>query len=347
MKDLLQFNSSKVNPVYVINSILISIVLFLHHGSYTILYFDKLNTYYLTYVLQKFAVGGFFFFSGLKLIISNSDYSISTFLKKRLFRIYTLYIIALIVASFTCYPFLNDGNIPSIQNFIIHALCFQIILPDFFEHNYHTLWFVPVLLICYILFLFLQKDIVNTKKFITKQVGICSLVSIVYLYTQDKGVHLFFQDLSIYILFFTAGMISVKLNVKNYLKYQFLLAPVIGNVFLILMYKYLDINTWYIYITYTVLVITSNIPLFVLSMVLINKINFSQRTKSILSQYSFASFCIFLFHRSIWAVLSTAYPQDGFLQWLFIILIGVPIIFLCAYSIQHSYNLIPKHFSNK
>ena len=90
MKDLLQFEASELNPVHFMNALFITIVLYLHHGQYTNFYFGFLNEYNLHYVLQKFAVGGFFFFSGLKLTISNLDIPISTFLTKRFYRIYLL-----------------------------------------------------------------------------------------------------------------------------------------------------------------------------------------------------------------------------------------------------------------
>ncbi|MFV9645986.1 MAG: hypothetical protein ACNYWU_09205, partial [Desulfobacterales bacterium] len=108
MKDFLQFNSSELNPVHLINALLISVVLYLHHGSYANNYFSLLNEYYIHYLLQKLAVGGFFFFSGVKLTISNLNYPASTFCKKRFFRIYILYFFALFIASFTSYPFLNN-----------------------------------------------------------------------------------------------------------------------------------------------------------------------------------------------------------------------------------------------
>ena len=53
MKDCLLYNSSEINPVHLINALLISIVLFLHHGSYMNNYFHILSEYKINMLLQK------------------------------------------------------------------------------------------------------------------------------------------------------------------------------------------------------------------------------------------------------------------------------------------------------
>jgi len=53
----------------------------------------------LSYLLQKFAVGGFLFLSGYKLALSKRDEPAQTFLLNRFLRIYPLYFLAVVLFS--------------------------------------------------------------------------------------------------------------------------------------------------------------------------------------------------------------------------------------------------------
>ena len=321
MKDCLRYTPSEMNPVLVINSLLISIILYLHHSSYTNNYFSILANYHINELLQKFAVGGFFFFMN------------------RFLKIYILYFVALIIASFTLYPFLNNGTYPTVNNFILHILCIQTILPDYYQNNFHTLWFVSILMACYILFIVLRNDIISLNKFIAKQVAIIVLISAVSLYTFDNVHKIFSLDFSVYLLFFSIGMLASRYTIVLKNKYCFAIG-VIGNLTLLVIYNNIYVNTWYEYIVYASLVVLSNLALFKVLCCFVKSIKYTNYIKRIITHYSFASFCVFLLHRSIWSAMATIYPKGTLLQWVYIIFLGIPIIVYCSYIMQHYFNLI-------
>jgi len=62
MKVFLKPNDSQINFIPIINSLFISIILYLHHGSYVNNYFLVFSDLGVNLLLQKFAVGGFFSF---------------------------------------------------------------------------------------------------------------------------------------------------------------------------------------------------------------------------------------------------------------------------------------------
>ena len=123
--------------IYLLHTVFIFIILFLHHWGYTENYFKLVSKYNFILFLQKLSVGGFFFLSGYKMAKYKLADPVKNFIVNRFFRIYILYVISLVLFSFTAYPHLNNGDLPSIKNFLVHILCFQSILPDLFQKNYH------------------------------------------------------------------------------------------------------------------------------------------------------------------------------------------------------------------
>jgi len=340
MRDCLRYNSSQLNPIFIINSLLISIVLFLHHTSYTNDYFSIIGDYNINELLQKFAVGGFFFFSGLKLSISHSSYKTTSFVKNRLIKIYILYFIALIISSFTLYPFMNKGVYPTVNNFILHALCVQTIFPDYYQNNFHTLWFVSMLFICYIMFIFLRNDINNIVKYTTKLTTIVVVISVLYLSTSDNTHKIFSQDFSIYLLFFSFGMLASRYSITFRKKYHYLVIGFVGNFTLMIIYNFIHNDSWYKYILCLFLVIVSNLALLKLLCWFVKSINYPDKIKKTISSYSTASFCVFLFHRSIWSAMATIYPKGTLSQWVYIVFLGVPVIIFFSYFMQLYFNFL-------
>jgi peptidoglycan/LPS O-acetylase OafA/YrhL len=338
MKECLVIRNDELNPADLINVIFISIVLFLHHSSYTINYFSWLNIFCGQYLLQKFAVGGFFFFSGLKLVVSNINYTGVCFLKKRFFRIYILYLIALSFASFTYYPFFNNGNYPNFGNILLHAFCLQTILPNLFGNNYLTIWFVSILVFCYVIFIWVRNDLPTTYFYI-KCLLLYFIISTLYLLTFNSHLKLFTRDFAIYLMFFLLGVHSAVSGLRLKNKYWLIIA-LLSSVLLIALYKIVDITTWYEYHIYSFLVLIGNVSLFKLLCNLLKRISFSKKTVRFISKYSFASYCIFLFHRQIWCLFNWVYPEKIFLQWLLIVVCGIPVIIVSSYYIQYFYNKI-------
>ncbi|MGD1895593.1 MAG: hypothetical protein ACFB16_01430 [Phormidesmis sp.] len=51
-----------------------------------------------------------------------------------------------------------------------------------------------------------------------------------------------------------------------------------------------------------------------------------------------ASYCVFLFHRPIWTALAQLWNQPSYLQSIFILGFGIPLIFVVSYWAQTFYS---------
>jgi len=332
-----------INPIHFLNILFISIVLYLHHKTYTNNYFILLSDYKINSILQKFAVGGFFFFSGYKLSMSNSKTPAKIFIMKRILRIYVLYIIALGIASVTYYPYGNGGEYLSLKNLLIHTLCLQMIFSNVLGPTVLTVWFVSALFCYYLYFLIFRNYINNTKKMIIISSISYLIITIIYLSTLNKNIHIFTRDFPVYLMFFSSGMIFSA----NY-KYRFnalwaLIIYFLSSLILMFIYKYIYINTLYEHLIFSFFVLTGNIILYISIYHKISKLNNIVTGSFIIEKYSYASFCIFLFHRSIWSIMATIYPKGTFSQWIFIVLIGAPATIIICFFIQKTYDSLTKH----
>lgn len=329
---------SDVDPIIFLNVLFITIVLYLHHSGYTDNYFTLLSNYKINEILQKFAVGGFFFFSGYKLTISNLSTPVIIFWVKRFFRIYILYFFALLLAVFTYYPYFNDGNTPEFKNILAHIFLLQTIFPNIFGPTILTIWFVSVLFFCYIFFTLTRGYVSNIRLFTFLSIFAFTLISLIYLATTDHNINIFTRDFSIYLLFFSLGMVHSKHSILSSFSNRILLSfSIIMSLLLLLMYNMIYINTLYEYFVYSVLVITGNVFLYVVLFDAIIKAKRVELNNIFIINCSYASFCVFLFHRSIWSVMAMVYPKGTFTQWFCIIIIGVPLIILISLFTQKVY----------
>jgi len=127
--------------------------------------------------------------------------------------------------------------------------------------------------------------------------------------------------------------------IKN--KYLHLANVVLSAALMLLLHNMIYINTWFEYIVssfFTVSFCTSF--LYLLFVLLSLSPPPSKRIIKLLSKYSYASFCVFLFHRSIWGSMALLWPKGSFAQWFFVIVVGIPIIITLSYFIQLFYNFI-------
>jgi peptidoglycan/LPS O-acetylase OafA/YrhL len=330
----------KINTIEFLNTIFIFVVLFLHHSNYTTDYFSLFSQYNVTLYLQKLSIGGFIFLSGFKLTNSKSLTSFRAFFINRFFRIYLLYLISLFFFSFTAYPYLNSGEFPSLPNIILHIFCIQSIVPDLFQANYHTLWFVSILLCCYIFFLFTRKIIQKPPLFY-----LCLFLTSFGVFGLHKlakhfNIAIFDKDFIIYLTFFALGMIysNSRNKIERVNNGVLCLLFITGFVGLILFYSDISIKIVNKSTVELFFILISTIPFYLLAFKIVPKINLFSSFSLLISFMSYSSFCVFLFHRSIWAVMSSIFSARHFSQWLFIIVLGVPTIFLSSYLIQIKYD---------
>ena len=306
---------------------------------YTIYHIKLLPTYNLDLFLQKMAVGGFFFLSGLKLTLSKSDTPFGTFIKNRFFRIYLLYFLAVISYSFTAYPYINWGRFPDFKNVIIHVLGIQSVLPGLFGETYLTLWFISVLFLCYSFFILTRKFIRKSTLFIMVIGAVILFVLTLHNLGKHYGIIIFQEGIGAYFVYFGLGMMYA-LNRKNIEKINFgvlfftLISGLIGSLYFFTYKPQIwgrELITFFLYIT-------SNISLYVLIFKGFQKYKPPKQIKILIQYISFSSFCVFLFHRPIWSIMNFVWFNKSFLHSSYIIILGTTFIFVICFRLQKGYN---------
>lgn len=343
-------NMLKVDNVAWMNLLFIFLVLSLHHVNYTQDYLwaathRLINPYDsgINQILQKLAVGGFLFLSGYKLAISKRLEPTHEFLINRFLRIYPLYFLAVTVFSFTVYPHINQ-EMPSLGNFIVHALALQSWLPNFYQDNYLTIWFVSNLFFCYLTFVFLRCFLVDNKKFLLAVLTITLIVSLIRSIAFNLyGINIFSGDFDIYFLLFASGMLFSQWHKQN--TYTSKSRPLWAVALLLSsLFAFIFINvspTFSEYVSFVlnrIFVFGFTLPVFYLFLTMSLTINLSHQSVYLVNYIGSASFCIFLFHRPIWTVMYWLYPEKSYLQSLFILGVGIPLIVFISYQIQSLYN---------
>jgi peptidoglycan/LPS O-acetylase OafA/YrhL len=339
-------NIDKLDIITLLNTMFICIILFLHHANYTTNYFSFLFNYKIVLFLQKLAVGGFVFLSGFKLTKSKSSDSMKHFFINRFFRIYPIYLLALIVFSFTVFPHSNEGSLPTLLNFTLHALCIQAIFP-LDQPAFPTIWFVSILFCCYSFYIAIRRFLKSIPLFYS--VTTLIILSMFLLHQVGKTVNIvfFWPDVNIYLTIFAVGMAYSFCEYHfNRIHYRYLLSlSIIGFCGLICFYNvvYIHIKGLYNSIVQFALVLLATIPCYFVAFKIAPRLQdlaLPHMAVRACKSISYASFCVFLFHRAIWTVMAEIWPQRFFYQWLFIIALGVPTIFVLCYALQRSYDRI-------
>jgi peptidoglycan/LPS O-acetylase OafA/YrhL len=334
-------NEKDVTAVEFLNSFFITIVLYLHHGMYTAYHIKLLPTYNLNLFLQKMAVGGFFFLSGLKLTQSKSNTPFGAFIKNRFFRIYLLYFLAVICYSIIVYPYINFGRFPSFNIAIIHALGLQSVLPNFFGRNYLTLWFISNLFLCYIFFLLTRKLVRKNANFILSLTTAILIFFTIHNCGKHYDVIIFPRDIWIYFVYFGLGMMyainrenAEKLNVI--ILFITLISGFLGSLYFITYKPQIWGQELINFFFYSI----SNISSYILIFIGFQKYNPSKEIKTLIQCISFSSFCVFLFHRPIWSIMNFLWINISFLHSSYIIILGTVCIFIICFRLQKGYNHI-------
>jgi peptidoglycan/LPS O-acetylase OafA/YrhL len=336
----------QVDAVTWLNLVFLAVVLLLHHVNYTQDYLWAIThrvinvyAYKIDKVLQIFAVGGFLFLSGFKIAQSKSTDTAWGFIKSRFLRIYPLYFIALAIASFTAYPYLV-GTAPSIPNFLIHALCLQSALPDLFQLNYNTIWFVSNLVFCYLLFLLLRHHLNQPRQFGAIIASVLIALYGLRFVAAMAGVKLFTGDFDTYLIFFAIGALYSRHQapVSQIPTPSLLGLTTIGLVGYLFAKNALQHQELLQYIVERLFGLGAMLPLFCLLLRHLGQIAIPARLAQLMKTMSVASFGVFLFHRSLWAVLATVWSQKSYAQSLIILGLGIPLVFVISYWSQITYD---------
>jgi len=118
--------------------------------------------------LVLFGLGTFFFLSGFVLGYNNRKFNawsdVASFFKKRLLRIYPLYLVALALAvgAFILLPSQSHFSLSSSQ-VLIYALGLQGLLAPRYVPDFYMFWFVGVILLCYLIYPLMMRYGSNNK----------------------------------------------------------------------------------------------------------------------------------------------------------------------------------------
>ena len=353
----LESTETAVDSTVYMTLIFVGIVLLLHHVNYTTDYlWEATHRFFNPYtlrvdkLLQKFAVGGFLFLSGYKLSISKMAEPAGRFILNRLRRIYPLYLLSVVISSFTVYPDLVDGEMPRLLTFLIHALCLQSVVPNLFQANLHTIWFVSNLCCCYLLFLVLRESLSRGAVFISKlAIVLAAIATVRQVAGTYSDVAVFTGHFDTYLLFFCAGMlcaqnrdsfgqlnrwtlvsvsavftaalIAFRINQPD----NFLGSPAVGYLF--------D----------RLVILGSTLPLHVALLMSFKEVAVAPKIASLLKGMAIASYCVFLFHRPTWTLFAQIWSTPSYLQSLFMLGFGIPFIFYISYWIQTYYSRTVLH----
>ena len=140
--------NSPIDLINLLTVIFTLVVLLIHQSNYV---FDIVPNFFHP-LLQinlpflgsfTFAVAGFIFLSGYKLA-SSPQYSFVQFWQRRFFRIYPLYLLAVLLFALL----INRHSTPA--NIILHLLSLQSLFPRLFGDNFLTLYFIGLLFLFYL-----------------------------------------------------------------------------------------------------------------------------------------------------------------------------------------------------
>lgn len=342
-------NSSlnQINPIVLLTVIFLFIVLILHHGNYTYDFLDPLRDFQINKPLQKFSVGGFLFLSGFKLVKSKLSVPVWDFWVNRFSRVYLPYLLAVIIFSFVVYPIGNNSNFPSTPNFLIHILCLQALLPNFFQPNYTTIWFVSILFCCYAFFLSTRRLLVRIFDFCLVLLLTIISISWLRLLVSRWDIAIFQGDFEIYLLFFALGMVYAQTeNLFEKTKIKILLfIAIVGALNSIIYYNFISLS-WNIFPWEVITIISTSVPLYLVGFKIAPRLSCNHQTLTLMNLVAYSSFCTFLFHRPIWTMLRWLWYQKSLPQAAFIVMLGIPLILFISYWLQTLYDRIRSRLSN-
>ncbi|MGA1863756.1 MAG: acyltransferase family protein [bacterium] len=281
-------------------------------------FLSKLDT-----TLAYIFLGLFVYISGF-LLLKNNSYLIDSkqkiwvFFKKRFFRIYPLYIFALLL--FLVNHFMD------FRSFIYHIFLLNL----FLNKSVLTLWFISLICFYYFLFpIFVYKY--NKLKIVLLSLFICLGLFIINLISGLIDIRLI-----IYLPLFIFGIITAKNNeVLDILKKKInIFIFFIVCIFSACLYFY---NNNFQYLFIMIFMLSSVPPLLFLGEEFIKKVKYYK----IIINLSYASYCMYLFHRVVFYLLLKIYhPKTDIFILVYLGFIGLPLIYLLAKKAQSAYDLV-------
>jgi len=318
-------------------SVAIVLVLLQHLPDYGIGLLVPIRDYF---HFAHLGLGLFIFISGYLLYNNNPHIRLSnvfTFYRKRLIRIYPLYLAALvsfflifeIVSVYLGFDFVSAFN-RNLISYIIHVFSAQVLLAPKYVEPLLTLWYIGLILLYYLLYPVL---IIRSRSL--NDIFLRSIV----IFLIFGGVHVFFHVIDerffLYYFTFITGIIVSNKKIFSHAKFNRSI-PVVLLLYIstFLVYDYLNelnifTRLFILYITimsFTFLMFYTGRSLLHIS---------SGRLQNIFLAISTSSYCVYLFHRPILSLFYGASLVLGpTVSGLVVIFVSIPATFIIGYYIQ-------------
>ncbi len=270
-------------------------------------------------VMTYMCLGWLFWSSGYTISsIYSEQFSLKdtlSFLKKRFLRIYPLFLIVSIPFYFAV-----DQNFEKLINTLTFASIFT-------GKSMYTLWFVPVIFSCYVVFA-LGKMIHDKYR----SIFLISLYIIMAI-SWAKFKIFEFRVIAYIPIFYLGCAAAASYKFKKALISKSSLISSILLFVAIIVADYVYHLKYYQIIFFSALVVIS--PLLIAS----QRINTSISSLDMFKKLSFASYVMYLTHRIFFTIISESFDKLQ-LEWkvLALYFIGIPLVIISSYLIQSNYN---------
>lgn len=277
--------------------------------------------------LTVISLGILVYISGYLLAINtisfNSITDIKRFIIKKILRIYPLYALALLIFYFL--------SIINSQKLFSGLLLYNLYVGEYIL----TLWFIPMIMAFYLVFVLLNYKY-NLIKFLSISIFIFLLLLIEkIMFKKFEGV------LILYFPSFICGIITVRYS--NYLKLNNTNSLFMFGIFLITLFlKYFTPSKL------SIIIINILIISFIFSfMFIFSKVKKNTAITKLIFNLSYASFCMYLTHRIIFAIALIIYkPTTDITTLLYLYLLAIPSIYFFSFYAQKSYDKLFKELQN-
>lgn len=309
------------------------ILLILHHGgmyNFSPLGFDLKQ---LRGFVGLYLLGSFVFLSGCLSIRSVEGLGLRRFLAKRLVRIYVPYVITLVLFLWLIEPELSGPDL------ILHLLGAQVLLAPKFTTPILTLWFIGLILLCYVILAVLTRTLKRPSSIF---LGCLAVFTVAGILREYVGVihHTFFY----YFPAFAAGAILTQAGLLERMsKRPFALLPfgLLSALGVVLLSPHLTqlgrtvdlgmIAAISVFLAGTIpftLALATRFVAFGIGLRLIQRISYS-------------AFFSYLLHRPVWAICLALYaPESRELRSLWLLLTGFGLVLPIAYYAQRLFDRI-------
>jgi Predicted acyltransferases len=312
---------------------------------------------YLVYFSVSRSLDSYFAFAGLSLFFFLSGYAIyynnyaintkghiSLFYKKRLYRIYPLYWIALITTVIVFELLKIDPgntspyNIDSI-NFFVHMIGFQVFFP---WYHIQSMWFVGTILLCYFLYPIIIYYSNNTLSILIIAISLITPFALLKLLSNLMTTYFF-----IYYIVFIQGILSSKINLFEDPKFhKYTLLCEITFLLFLFMYMIDNLKLMHSDDSRIISFVLPNVFILIFptaSYRVIKSLSYLryERINSLVFSISYASYSIYLFQHpflSILKMILTSLHITGLFADLSLLIVGLPVLFLLGYIIQKSFS---------